>query len=121
MKKKILWKAVAAITAAVSLMGCTHKVTDNTKASSGESTAAATDTASNTGKDLVIYTWENMFPQEVLDGFTKETGIKVVYSNFDSDETMLEKLSQAKGGTYDLVFADDYIIEQAVKSGLTQE
>jgi hypothetical protein len=122
MKKKILWKAVAAITAAVSLMGCTHKVTDNTKASSGESTAAATDTASkSTGKDLVIYTWENMFPQEVLDGFTKETGIKVVYSNFDSDETMLEKLSQAKGGTYDLVFADDYIIEQAVKAGLTQE
>lgn len=56
MKKKILWKAVAAITAAVSLMGCTHKVTDNAKASSGESTAAATDTASNTGKDLVIYT-----------------------------------------------------------------
>lgn len=122
MKKKILWKAVAAITAAVSLMGCTHKATDNTKASSGESTAAATDTASkSTGKDLVIYTWENMFPQEVLDGFTKETGIKVVYSNFDSDETMLEKLSQAKGGTYDLVFADDYIIEQAVKTGLAQE
>ena len=69
MKKKILWKAVAAITAAVSLMGCTHKVTDNAKASSGESTAAATDTASNTGKDLVIYTWENMFrplPEKVF-------------------------------------------------------
>ena len=37
-------------------------------------------------KELVLYTWENMFPQEVLDGFEEETGIKVVYSNFDTDE-----------------------------------
>ena len=35
-------------------------------------------------KELVLYTWENMFPQEVLDGFEEETGIKVVYSNFDT-------------------------------------
>ena len=61
-------------------------------------------------KELVLYTWENMFPQEVLDGFEEETGIKVVYSNFDTDENMLEKLSMAKGGDYDVVVADDYII-----------
>lgn len=67
--------------------------------------------------ELVLFTWENMFPQEVLDGFTEETGIKVVYSNFDTDETMLEKLSQAKGGDYDVIVADDYIIEQAVSEG----
>ena len=58
-------------------------------------------------KELVLYTWENMFPQEVLDGFEEETGIKVVYSNFDTDENMLEKLSMAKGGDYDVVVADD--------------
>ena len=39
-----------------------------------------------------------MFPQEVLDGFEEETGCKIVYSNFDTDETMLEKVSMAKGG-----------------------
>ena len=71
--------------------------------------------------ELVLFTWENMFPQEVLDGFTEETGIKVVYSNFDTDETMLEKLSQAKGGDYDVIVADDYIIEQAVSEGLVSE
>ncbi len=47
-------------------------------------------------KELVLFTWEGMFPQEVLDGFEEETGVKVVYSNFDTDETMLEKLSQAR-------------------------
>lgn len=72
-------------------------------------------------KALVLYTWEGMFPQEVLDGFTEQTGTKVIYSNFDTDETMLEKLAQAKGGDYDLVIADDYIIEQAVEEGLVGE
>lgn len=71
--------------------------------------------------ELVLYTWEGMFPQEVLDGFEEETGVKIVYSNFDSDETMLEKLSMAEGGDYDVVIADDYIIEQAVNQGLVQE
>lgn len=72
-------------------------------------------------KELVLYTWEGMFPQEVLEGFEKETGAKVVYSNFDTDETMLEKLSQAKGGDYDVVIADDYIIEKVVEQELAQK
>lgn len=70
--------------------------------------------------ELVLYTWDGMFPQEVLDDFEKETGTKVVYSNFDTDETMLEKLSQAKGGDYDVVIADDYIIDSAVKRDLSR-
>ena len=70
---------------------------------------------------LVLYTWENMFPQEVLDGFTQETGISVTYSNFDTDETMLARLEAAEGGDYDLVIADDYIIETAIQEGLVQE
>ena len=82
---------------------------------------AASDDAAKEGGELILYTWEGMFPQEVLDGFTEKTGIEIVYSNFDTDETMLEKLSQAEGGTYDLVIADDYIIEQAVQAGLVQE
>lgn len=72
-------------------------------------------------KELVLYTWENVFPQEVLDGFEEATGIKVIYSNFDTDENMLEKLSMAKGGDYDVVVADDYIIETAIQEGLVEK
>lgn len=72
-------------------------------------------------EQMVLYTWQGMFPQEVLDGFTEETGVEIVFSNFDTDETMLEKLSQAKGGDYDVIIADDYIIEQAVANGLVSE
>lgn len=98
MKKKLLTIGLAAL-AAVSMSMC----------------------ASADGGEMVLFTWEGMFPQEVLDNFTEQTGIKIIYSNFDTDETMLEKLAQAEGGDYDLVIADDYIIEQAVKEGLVSE
>ena len=70
---------------------------------------------------LNLFTWEGMFPQEVLDEFTAETGITVNYSNFDFNETMLAKLQTAKGGDYDLVIADDYIIETVIAEGLAQK
>jgi spermidine/putrescine-binding protein len=70
---------------------------------------------------LVLYTWAEMFPQEVLDAFEAETGIKINYVNFDTDETMLAKLEASKGGDYDLVIADDYIIEMAIDEGLVQK
>lgn len=70
---------------------------------------------------LNLYTWEGMFPQDVLEGFTAETGITVNYVNFDFDETMLTKLQAAEGGEYDLVIADDYIIETVIAEGLAQK
>ena len=87
----------------------------------GASMATGVSVSAKDKDELVLYTWDGMVPQEVLDDFEKETGTKVVYSNFDTDETMLEKLSQAKGGDYDVVIADDYIIESAVKEGLVQK
>ena len=99
--KKILSMALAALLLVGTLGGCS--------------------TSGGENGQLVLYTWENMFPQEVLDGFTQETGISVTYSNFDTDETMLARLEAAEGGDYDLVIADDYIIETAIQEGLVQE
>ena len=82
---------------------------------------SATGCGKEEAQQMVLFTWQGMFPQEVLDGFTEKTGIEIAYSNFDTDETMLEKLSQAEGGDYDVIIADDYIIEQAVANGLVSE
>ena len=71
--------------------------------------------------ELSLYTWDGMFPQEILDGFEQETGVKIVYSNFDYNEDMLAKLAEAEGGDYDLVIADDYIVEVVVQEGLAQK
>jgi len=69
-------------------------------------------------KSLVLYTWSDMFPQEVLDGFEENTGIKLKYVIFDTNETMLAKLKADKKGGYDLVIADDYIVEAVISEGL---
>ena len=49
------------------------------------------------GGELNLYTWDGMFPQEVLTGFEEETGIRINYSNFDYDEDMLAKLEETQG------------------------
>jgi spermidine/putrescine-binding protein len=72
------------------------------------------------GEQLILYTWAEMFPQDILDSFEQDTGIAVNYVNFDTDETMLTKLQTANGGDYDLIVADDYIIETAIAEGLVQ-
>ena len=85
------------------------------------SVAASVTPAYADDSELVLYTWQGMFPQEVLDDFESETGNKITYSNFDTDETMLEKVSMAKGGDYDVVIADDYILEKVIQEGLAEK
>ena len=70
---------------------------------------------------LNLYTWAELFDPDVLSDFEKETGITINYTNFDYDETMLAKLESTKGGEYDLVIADDYIIETVIAEGLAQK
>ncbi|MDR0442865.1 MAG: spermidine/putrescine ABC transporter substrate-binding protein [Treponema sp.] len=72
------------------------------------------------GKRFTLYTWDEMFPHEILQGFEKEMNVKINYINFDTNETMLARLQAAKGGSYDLVIADDYILEIVIAEGLAQ-
>ena len=59
-------------------------------------------------------------PQEVIDGFTKETGIKVNVENYASNEEMLAKLL-AGGSKYDLIQPSEYTIEALIKIGKLEE
>lgn len=77
--------------------------------------------SAQTSKTLTIYTWAGMFPDEVIANFEKETGITVNYQNFDTDENMLMALEASEGADYDLVIADDYIIEQVISENLAQK
>ena len=70
---------------------------------------------------LNIYTWAEMFDPDILAYFENETGYQINYVNFDLDETMLAKLESANGGDYDLIIADDYIIETVIAEGLAQK
>ena len=117
--KKIAWIMVGTMVAG-SLVGCGGNGTSS-KEESGNETTKKNYYSETTSKELNLFTWAGMFPQEVLDQFTEETGIKINYSNFDYDEDMLAKLQTAKGGDYDVVIADDYIIQIAIEEGLVQK
>ncbi len=74
-----------------------------------------------TPTSITVYTWDGMFPKDVIKGFEKETGIHVEFANFDLDETMLAKLQETEGKEYDVVIADDYILDTVIKEGLAQK
>jgi spermidine/putrescine-binding protein len=78
--------------------------------------------ASAQNQELVIYTWPGMFPDTVLTSFEQENpGLKIVYKTFEFNEDMLMNLEIADGGAYDLVIADDYIIQMVIEEGLAQK
>lgn len=59
-----------------------------------------------------IYTWSGEIPRSVIVQFEKETGIKVNYSTFESNEIMYAKLRAAKNPGYDLVEPSSYYIDR---------
>ena len=127
--KRYPWKRLAALAmslalAASLLAGCGGGEGEKPSAQpsgGGEQQGETPSGGAQLGGELNLYTWDGMFPQEILDGFEKETGIRVRYSNFDYDEDMLAKLEETEGGDYDLVIADDYIIELVIQEGLAQK
>jgi spermidine/putrescine-binding protein len=62
-----------------------------------------------------------MIPQEIFDDFTRETGVEVVLETFEFNEDMLINLEMTNGSAWDLVIADDYIVEFAIMEGLAQK
>lgn len=63
---------------------------------------AASVTASAEEKTLHVYNWSDYIAPDTLAKFQKETGIKVVYDVFDSNEVLEGKLMAGSTG-YDLV------------------
>lgn len=76
-------------------------------------------TRSNAPQELNLFAWSEYVPQRVLDAFTDETGIKVNYESYASNEEMLAKL--VSGATqYDLVQPSDYAAEALIAEGRLQ-
>ncbi len=69
-------------------------------------------------KVLNFYNWSDYMPDSVLKQFTKETGIKVNGSTFDSNETLYSKLKTLKGKAYDVVMPSTYFVSRMRKEGL---
>jgi putrescine transport system substrate-binding protein len=67
-----------------------------------------------------VYNWTDYIAPGVIDDFTRETGIKVRYDTFDSNDTLETKLLAGKSG-YDVVVPTAYFLERQIKAGVFQK
>jgi putrescine transport system substrate-binding protein len=71
-------------------------------------------------KVLHVYNWSDYIAPGTLEGFQKETGIKVVYDVFDSNEVLEAKLLSGGSG-YDVVVPSNPFLAKQIKAGVFQK
>lgn len=65
---------------------------------------------------VYFYNWTEYVPDFVLVNFTRETGIKVIYSNYESNEILYAKMKT--GSRYDVVVPSSYYISKMRNEGM---
>lgn len=70
-------------------------------------------------KVLHVYNWSDYIAEDTLDKFTKETGIKVVYDVFDSNDVVEAKLLAGNTG-YDIVVPSSHFLGRQINAGVFQ-
>ena len=83
-------------------------------------TCGSADAPAQRERVVNVYNWSDYVEPTVLDAFTKETGIRVRYDTFDSNDTLETKLLAGKSG-YDVVVPTAYFLERQIKAGVFQK
>lgn len=71
-------------------------------------------------KELYVYNWSEYMPDSVLEDFTKETGIKVIMSTYDSNEALYAKVRMVGAKGYDIIVPSTDFVSRMRKEGLLQ-
>ena len=66
---------------------------------------------------LNLYNWGDYIDPELLQAFEDETGYRVNYETFDSNEAMYTKIQQG-GTSYDLAVPSEYMIERMMEEDM---
>jgi len=76
------------------------------------------ESGGSASKDTItVYNWGEYIDPDLLTQFEKETGIKVTYETFDSNEGMMGKIEQG-GTSYDISMPSEYMIEMMKEKDL---
>ena len=107
MKKSLALLSAAALTLGA-LSGC------------GGTQSGTADDPGAADKGVVnVYNWGVYIDESVLEDFTAETGIKVVYDTFESNEAMYGVLKN-EGASYDVVIPSDYMISRMIEEDMLE-
>lgn len=78
------------------------------------------NTSAGENGSVYVYNWGEYIDPDVIDMFEEETGIKVVYNEFEQNEDMFP-IVKTGSVNYDVVCPSDYMIEKMIGEGLLQE
>ena len=70
--------------------------------------------------ELYVYNWGEYIDEEVIELFEEETGIKVTYDMFETNEEMYP-IIEAGAVMYDVVCPSDYMIQKMAENDMLQE
>lgn len=70
---------------------------------------------------LNVYTWAQELSEEIIQQFEKETGIKVNYSTYDSNEILYAKLKASQTAQYDLIEPSGYYVTRMAREGMIEK
>lgn len=84
-------------------------------------TAMLTGCGTKSSSDVLnIYNVGDYIDESLIEKFEEETGIKVVYETYDTNEIMYQKIKSG-GSKYDLIVPSDYMIEKMKDEKLIQK
>lgn len=70
--------------------------------------------------EVIVYNWGEYIDPETITMFEQETGIKVVYDEYETNEIMYPKV-EAGATAYDVLCPSDYMIQKLIENDLLQE
>ncbi|MBD5396276.1 MAG: ABC transporter substrate-binding protein [Lachnospiraceae bacterium] len=70
--------------------------------------------------EVIVYNWGEYIDPETITMFEEETGIKVVYDEFETNEVMYPKV-EAGATAYDVICPSDYMIQKMIDNDLLAE
>lgn len=70
--------------------------------------------------EVYVYNWGEYIDEDVIAQFEEETGIKVIYDMFETNEEMYPVI-EAGGVKYDAVCPSDYMIQKMIENNMLAE
>ncbi|WP_321002320.1 ABC transporter substrate-binding protein [Eisenbergiella porci] len=83
-------------------------------------TACGSASSSGSNGEVVVYNWGEYIDPDTVSMFEEETGIKVIYDEFETNEIMFPKI-EAGASKYDVVCPSDYMIKKMIENDLLAE
>lgn len=81
---------------------------------------ACGDNDSGVNGQVVVYNWGEYIDPDTIEMFEEETGIKVIYDEFENNESMYPKIEYG-AVSYDVVCPSDYMISKMIQNDLLAE